>query len=185
MNDGLVDDIKEYPGYNCFEDAIHGRERLFKVVRWKDYHDAKRRNPQVSIEDFTDRFPLRYARLPGYDKLTRAEYVAMMRRKLRQRTKEALKRRGYNPSIGPALMRQTRPGSIPKKTKTSGPKDHRPRVLSKSRERRGPAEAWYFNTYFEFKECSKRYRAGELDIEFPPGTYKPPFFTVAFEGILL
>ena len=35
VNDGLVDDIKEYPDYNCFEDAIHGKARQFRVVKWK------------------------------------------------------------------------------------------------------------------------------------------------------
>ena len=27
VQDGLVDDIADYPGYNCFEDAIRGREQ--------------------------------------------------------------------------------------------------------------------------------------------------------------
>jgi hypothetical protein len=40
-------------------------------------------------------------------------------------------------------------------------------------------EAWYFSIYFAYKETSNRYRAGDLDVEFPAGTYKPPLFTVA------
>ena len=34
VQDGLVPNINEYPGYNCFEDAIQGKERVFKVINW-------------------------------------------------------------------------------------------------------------------------------------------------------
>ena len=37
--------------------------------------------------------------------------------------------------------------------------------------------AWYFNIYFDYKDASKRYRLGEKNVKFPPGTYKPPIFT--------
>jgi hypothetical protein len=53
VNDRLVDDIKDYPGYNCFEDAITGTERKFKVVKWKEYNDARRWRKDVSIEEYT------------------------------------------------------------------------------------------------------------------------------------
>jgi hypothetical protein len=184
VNDGLVDDIKEYPGYNCFEDAITGRERTCKVVKWKEYNDARRWNPSVSIEQFTELCTLKYDRLPGYEHLSSKKYEATMRRKLKARTKLILAARKEKPSAGPELLKQTKPGASPKSTKTSGPRDHRPRVLSKDAERRSLGEKWYFAIYFKYKECSKRYRAGELDVVFPPGTYKPPLFTVAYTGVI-
>ena len=182
VNDGLVDDIRDYPSYNCFEDAINERERKYKVVKWKEYNDARRWNPSVPIENFTELYALKYDRLPGYDNLSQAQYVSMMRRKLEERTASVLKARDGKPSLGAARLKEIKPGARPKNTKTSGPKTHRPRVLSKDPARRSIGEAWYFSIYFEYKERSKRYRSGETDVEFPKGTYKPPLFTVAFCG---
>lgn len=182
VKDRLVDNIADYPGYNCFEDAITGRERKYKVVKWKEYNDAKRWDPSVSIEEYTEIVTLKYERLPGYEHLSQEEYEAMMRRKLAARTAELLKECGDRPCLGAKRLLRVKPGALPVKTKTSGPKDHRPRVLSKSPQRRSKGEAWYFEIYFKYKECSRRYRAGDLTVEFPPGTYKPPLFTVAFCG---
>ena len=185
VNDGLVDDIKDYPGYNCFEDAITGAERQYKVVKWKEFNDARRWDPSVSIDEFTELCTLRYERLPGYEHLTQAEYGALMRKKLEERTKEVLLARNGKPCLGAARLKEVRPGTRPKKTKTSGPRDHRPRVLSKNAERRATGKAWYFWIYFEYKKASRRYRAGEPNVEFPEGTYKPPLFTVARSGTIL
>lgn len=182
VNDGLVDDISEYPGYNCFEDAITGRERKCKVVRWKEYNDAKRWNPSVSIDDYTEICTLRYERLPGYQQLSQREYETLMRRKLKERTSHIIKTRAGKPSVGPEKLKLVKAGSLPKKTKKSGPNDHRPRILSICPQRRAMAKGWYFGIYFEYKRASKRYREGNLSVRFPPGTYKPPLFTVAFDG---
>jgi hypothetical protein len=184
VKDGLVDDIKDYPGYNCFEDAITGQARKYKVVKWKQYNDAKRWNPEVSIEEFTEYCTLRYSRLPGYEHLSKAEYEALMRTKLKERTAAMVAGRTFSGSVGPQKLRLVKPGSIPKKTKKSGPKDHRPRVLSKDPNRRSEAKAWYFDTVFEHHRCSLLYRAGDLTVQFPEGTYKPPMFTVAYTGVL-
>jgi hypothetical protein len=182
VNDGLVDDIAHYPGYNCFEDAITGRGRQYKVVKWKLYNDARRWNPSVSIEEFTEIYTLQYERLPGYEALSQAEYEALMRNKLKERTAEVLEHRRCQKSLGAHGLLRIQPGTLPKRSKRSGPSDHRPRVLSKNTRRRSLAKAWYFSTYFEYRRASKRYRDGDLSVLFPNGTYRPPLFTVAFSG---
>jgi hypothetical protein len=179
VNDGLVDDIRDYPGYNCFEDAITGTERQYKVVRWKEYNDAKRWKKNVCIDDFTELHTLKYERIPGYEKLSQIEYASMMRRKLKKRTAAIIRARKGKPSVGAARLKEVKPGARPKKTKKSGPRDHRPRVHAKCPKSRSRGLDWYFLIYFEYKECSKRYRAGEEGVVFPAGTYKPPLFTVA------
>lgn len=184
VQDGLVSDIKDYPGYNCFEDAITGTSRTYKVVNWKEYNDAKRWRKDVSIEDYTEFYDLKFSRLPGYENFSQNEYAKMMREKLKQRTRKIIKERDNKPFMGTTAMKLTKPGSRPHKTKTSGPNDHRPRVLSIHRESRRTSLDWYFNTQKNYKSASKRYRAGELDVKFPPGTYKPPIFTVAFSGAI-
>jgi len=173
VNDGLVDDIADYPGYNCFEDAVTGREREYKIIKWKQYNDAKRWDPQVSVEEFTEICVLKYTRLPGYEQMTQLEYEATMRKKLKERTAMVVSKRGKKPSLGVAGLRSVRPGSRPHKTKTSHRYSRRPRVLSRNPERRSVCEAWYFQTHFEYRDCSKRYRNGDLSVVFPTGTYRP------------
>ena len=105
-----------------------------------------------------------------------------MRRKFKERTAEALKRRGGKASVGAQRLVIIEPGSRPKRIKRSGARDYRPRVLSRNPERRSAAQAWYFSIYFDYQRCSKRYREENLSVQFPQGTYKPPLFTVAFCG---
>lgn len=185
VNDGLVNDIKDYPGYNCFEDAINGTAREYKVINWKQYNDARRWNKTLSIDEFTEICTLRYERLPGYESLSQKEYATLMREKLAERTRKVLESRAGKPCMGPAKLKMVKPGDLPKKTKTSGPQDHRPRVLSKDSKRRAAGNTWYFEIYFDYKKASAKYRGGELDVKFPPGTYKPPIFTVAYSGTIV
>ena len=70
VQDGLVDRISDYPGYNCFNDAVSGIERSFKVVDWGRYNDTKRWDQDVKLEDFTTEVTLNYTRLPGYEDLS-------------------------------------------------------------------------------------------------------------------
>lgn len=179
VQDGLVDSIHEYPGYNCFDDAIHSRPRRFKVVRWKEYHDALRWDAKISVSDFTEYVELKYERLPGYENFSTAEYVRCMRRKLKERTEEILAKRQGATSAGAKRLEQVAAGSLPNKTKTSTIKSHRPRILSKDDRRRAEGKAWYFSIYYDYRDKSEQYRNGFLEVCFPPGTYKPPIFTVA------
>lgn len=182
VQDGLVDDVAEYPGYNCFEDAIWGRTRSYPVVRWKQYNDARRWNKTVSIGEFTEMCELRYERLPGYEHLSRERYVKMMRAKLRERTRLIVEGRGGGKVMGSMKLKRIEPGSLPRKSKTSTINDHRPRILSKSNERRAEGKAWYFSVYFEYRQASALYRGGRLNVRFPEGTYRPPLFTVGYAG---
>lgn len=184
VQDGLVDSIYKYRSYNCFEDAIMGRTRTFKVIHWKEYNDARRWNPAVSIKDYTEMVPLTYERLPGYEHLSTKEYAQRMRAKLRARTKDILAQRKGKECMGEERLRQRVPGSLPHRTKVSTRTTHRPRILSKDDARRAAGKDWYFEIYFAFKEASALYRAGEREVGFPEGTYRPPMFTVANHDLI-
>lgn len=178
VQDGLVDHPCEYPGYNCFEDAINEATRQCKVINWAAYNDKKRwAKDDIDIEDFTTVFELKYKRLPGYDRLPKEEYRKLMRKKLEKRRLEIIRKRTKTQALGRKALKRKRPGCRPFKTKTSKRYSHRPRVLTSCPEKRKKHLAWYFSIYFDFKESSRRYRSGELDVKFPPGTYRPPLFT--------
>ncbi len=175
VQDGLVERISDYPGYNCFHDAVHGIKRKFKVVRWAEYNAAKRYNDSVPIKDYTDIVSLEYTRLPGYENLTQNEYAKLMMSKLEERRVEIVAKRreaglGF---AGREALLATKRGARPRNTKKSSINSHRPRILSVCPERHATCKAWYFKIYFEYKAASFTYRQGALDTEFPNGTYRP------------
>jgi hypothetical protein len=175
VQDGLVEKIKDYPGYNCFHDAIWGIKRKYSVMNWTKYYEAKRYKKNVKKIDYLEVYTLEYARLPGYEHLSQKEYAHLMMKKLEERRRKIVADRyatgkGFT---GRAALKKTPQGSIPKSTKTSTATSHRPRILCVCPIRRSEALAWYFSIYFHYKEASKAYRAGNFSVSFPPGTYKP------------
>ena len=144
-------------------------------MRWAQYNEARRYNRIVSIRDYTDIVILKYERLPGYEKLSQKDYAKLMNEKLEERRIKIVKER-YSKGLGfagrEALLKTPR-GAEPRRTKSSTINSHRPRVLSVCSDRRAKYIEWYFKIYFAFKEASTKYRAGDLNVEFPEGTYRP------------
>lgn len=175
VKDGLVEKLSDYPGYNCFHDAVWGIKRTFKVMNWTAYYKATRWGKKVNKRDFLEEFTLEYSRLPGYETLSQKEYALLMTKRLEERRQEILKARvaegkGF---LGRQALKQIKPGSLPKTTQTSSRTTHRPRVLSACKVRRAEITAWYFDIYFRFKAASEAYRSGDITVGFPPGTYRP------------
>jgi len=178
VQDGLVERISQYPGYNCFNDAVKGIKRKFRVVNWAKYNAAKRYKKRIRIKDYIDTYELVYERLPGYEDLSQKEYETLMRQKLEEKRLEIVRKRKAEGKgfAGREALLKTVPGSIPRNTKTSTIDSHRPRALSDCPQRRKEALEWYFAMYSAYKEASMSYRAGDLNVEFPEGTYRPHLF---------
>lgn len=170
VKDGLVEKISDYPGYNCFHDAVWGIKRTFRIFNLTAYYKATRWGAQVNKKDFFEEFTLEYARLPGYEDLSQKEYALLMTRRLEERRQEILKARAAEGKgfLGRQHLKLIKPGSFPKSTKTSTRTSHRPRVLSGCDIRRAEMRSWYFGIYYRFKAASEAYRAGDLTVEFPP-----------------
>ena len=180
VQDGLVERISDYPGYNCFHDAVWGIKRKFKVVQWGAYNAAKRYNSRVRFKDYVETVELSYERLPGYEHLSQREYALLMTEKLEKRRVEIVKARlaeglGF---AGNKALRETRRGATPRSTKRSTKTSHRPRVLSICNKRRAQCKTWYFHIYFLYKDSSHRYRQRQPQVVFPSGTY-PPWLPLA------
>ena len=175
VQDGLVEKISDYPGYNCFHDAVWGVSREFKVPRRREFNIARRKDPHARIEDYTDTFVLNYKRLPGYEHLSEREYALLMEKKLEKRRLAIVEKRRKEGQgfMGRERLLKQKPGSTPRNTKTSTESSHRPRVLTPDDEERHLVLDWYFSRYFAYKDASFRYRNGDLNAQFPPGMYRP------------
>ncbi len=187
VQDGLVEKISDYPGYNCFHDAVHGIKRKFKVTNWAKYNSAKRFNPSVSIKDFIHVIHLEYERLPGYEELSQKEYSVLMHEKLEKRRVEIVRKRKLNGLgfAGKEALLKIPAGALPVRSKKGDSTSHRPRVLCVCQKKRAKWYEWYFQKYFLYKEASRKHRDGELHVSFPPGTYPPPSHRLPPETIHL
>ena len=175
----LCERIGDYDGYNSFHDAVCGIEKKFKTVRYAEYRKAKKRNPRTNIADYTEEYKLRFKRLPGYEDLSQEEYCKLMHEKLEARRVKLvneIKATGYA-FPEPDKIRATKPGSAPRHTKTSTRDSFRPLVLARSLEVKQDYLSRYFGKVIDFRSASVRFRAGELTVEFPEGTYRPHLLT--------
>lgn len=174
---GLVSHPSQYKGYNSFDDAVKGRIRTFTIFERMAYNEAVRRGQNVTREQFMRNYSLKYSRLPEFDGLDNRSYTEALRKERLERNKEALKKLFSDGRIPrSSAVAVTKPGSFPRKTKISHRYSFRPLVLSLSIEAKKAFLEIYFNLRNAYREASARFRAGNLLVEFPPGTYRPPIF---------
>jgi len=184
VQDGIVERLQDYPGYNFFQDAIWGIERHMKVMNWAKFNAARRFNKRVRVDTFIETVTLRYERLPGYESLSQVEYAKLMTKKLEERRLRIIeqRRREGKTFLGRDKALTIKPGSRPKSTKESSPFNHRPRILSINHERRAFYRKWYFDILNKYKEASLRYRQGDAKIKFPSGTFAPILFRLILDS---
>jgi REP element-mobilizing transposase RayT len=180
VSSGLTMRITDYQSYNSFFDSARGIKRKFKTIDWTDYNNRKRCNPHLSIKECTKEHLLEFSVLPGCADMIPEEYNKYLLGKLESRRVELIKKRtddglGF---AGPEVLKHTRAGSKPRSTKTSTRNSIRPIVLTLCDETRKRFRDWFFQLLASYQEASRRFRAGEYDVVFPPGTYRPPLFTV-------
>ena len=178
VNAGLTKNPLKHQGYNSAKHAIEGIEREYPVVEWGKYKAAKRKSPRVSQDKYTTWYKLKFERLPGYEEMSKEEYKSYMLKELHSRAEQVIEEReregkGFVPE---GKFVKPKVGSKPKTTKLSERDSHRPLVLTKCIETKNKFLDWYFSIYYEFKRACARYLKGEKDVEFPPGTHKPPCY---------
>ena len=173
VQDGLSERISDYPAYNGAFDAIRNRTRKFKIVEWGEYHAKKRFNPTLLPKDFTKTYELKFAKLPGYQHLEQKEYETRLLTELERRRLEIVNEKKAKGYVFPTkdALRKIVPGSLPKNTKKG---TMRPIVLCLCKETKTEFLKWYFGIVDVYLTASRALREGQLDVDFPSGTYPPP-----------
>lgn len=172
---GLVKNLKHYPGYNSFYDAISGKSREFKVVDWAKFHATKRWKKSAEVKDFTTTYTLKYDRLPGYEQLTQEEYKKLMLSKLRKRKLKIIRERKRSGKgfLNKGILEKQSPGSSPYDSKKSERYSLRPLVLCSCPLTKQVYLSEYFAIFETFKKCVADFVSGK-NTHFPIGTYQPP-----------
>ena len=170
--DGLSERIGDYPGYNGTFDAIRDRARKYTIINWGEYHSRKRFDKTLRPEDFAETYELRFTKLPTHQHLEQQEYEAELLAKLEKRRIEVVTEKKQQGHVYPTkeALRKVVPGSLPRNTKRG---TMRPIVLCSCLETKQRVLKWYFAVVAAYLAASRAYRAGQLDVVFPSGTYPP------------
>jgi REP element-mobilizing transposase RayT len=176
VSSGIVRGVDDYPSYNSFSDASRGIAIKYQWIDWSKYLMQRRYSPNLKPEDFTQEYTLQYSRLPGYEDLDQVTYEGLLKRELYQRQSKLVEERLHEKKgfLGLSKLRKQETGAKPLSTKTSTRHSFRPLVLTLCSE----TKRWFLQIYFGIKElflkASAGFRAGNLTVDFPKGTYPPP-----------
>ena len=176
ISSGLVPSIYQYNAFNSFFMSLSGKTRTFQFFDYEKYQNLKRYNKNLTREDCTTEYELSFSRLPGFEDMPQdeyrryllSEYIGRRKTLVRARKEE---NKGF---MGEEKLKAQSSGTYPASTKTSTRSSHRPLYLSLCPETLANCLSGYFSVFNAYKLASHRYRRGNLDIKFPPGTFRPP-----------
>ena len=181
---GVTKTIRKYESYNSFNDAVSGRARELKLFNHSKYLAEKRWKKDIKKKDYMENHTLEYEKLAAYSDLSGAEYKKLMWEKAEERRIVEIEKR-VSEGKGFAteeVRKRLKPGAKPRFTKTVGIYGFTPNVLSLCRKSKNRYLKHRLTIVNKHHEASKRYRSGESDVEFPPGTYRPPAFYKPLEN---
>lgn len=175
VSSGLHRDPDKYYTYNSFHNAIHGIEAQYVVFDRMGYNERLRFDQSAKKKDFMSTHTLKFARLPGFEHLGKDEYAKQLKVLKREKIAEAIEKRMASGKgfADPESLTKIRPGSMPHSTKRSKRYSFRPLVLTFCKETRKLFLEKYFTLLRAFREASRRYLGGDLNVIFPLGTYPP------------
>jgi len=177
VKDGLVERVAQWKGFSSYNVLALGQDEVFTYYDRTAWHRSGGKKSPKSLEAFAKTIRIAYTPLPRWESMKPDKREAMIRRECRaleQRYLEERKREGR------AAMTAERMEEL----------EHRDRPKTRPERSRKPlchassaaAAAEYKEAYFAFLEsywqASGYYRSGVHDVEFPPGSIRPPLMTV-------
>lgn len=172
VSHGLVDHPKHWPGLNCFWQLKDGRDRFFPFTDYTEYGRAKRKYGHARLDDFKSVYPLKLSPLPELERLSIQEqndFLSPLIEKRVQDIRTERKKAGQGFLGRKNILRQS-PFSYPMEVK----RRPCPLCYTKSFEAKLRFMKSYFPWLEAYREASRKFRSGMLDVEFPPYSIRPP-----------
>ena len=174
VKDGLIEHVRNSPFFSTYDQQAQGRTLLFWDIEWARWWPAGGPdNPKISPKQFLVWRKLEITPLPHLARLPAHQRQTLIRKSVaavEADTAEKLRIEGR--SVCPvAQLFATNPRLRPAKPRRSGPK---PLVHASSRAARNAYRAKLRGVMRCYVPASVAFRAGRFDVEFPPGTFRPP-----------
>ena len=181
--EGLVMSPLDWPGVSSTEALITGEPMRGIWIDRRALSQAKSRGEDVTETDFTEELELRLTPIPSLDHLSPQAYRRLILDLVREIEDETVQmhRESQTVPLGIEAVLNRHPHHRPK------PQEESPRpwfhALSReSRRAMRTALTWILAAY---REAADRYRAGDLGVAFPEGTFPPPRPFMTPTGVLV
>jgi putative transposase len=178
VKDGLVEKAKDWKGFSTLEALLSGEKLVYEYVNrtlwWK--HGANRRD--VDSAKYIRRVEIELVPLPSWENLsskarqTRFRYIVRDHEEIARREREA---GGTTKVKGMVRIEEESPFSKPANPRKRSPE---PLCHADTKEQYEEYRSAYNEIVCAHRIASAAYRNGSFDIEFPPGTFRPPLITV-------
>ena len=174
--EGLVKRPEDWPGPSSTEALLTGRPvRGIWFDRSSEY-EARRCNRSCTKYEFTEVHERELDPLPAWKELSPEERQARVQAMVREITAETRARieETGRPVLGVKRLLRQHPHERPARTK----KTPKPIVHSASRRVREAMRREFYVFRRAYRAASEALRAGDLEVEFPPGCHRPrlPYF---------
>ncbi|MCK5689648.1 hypothetical protein KAI87_10285 [Myxococcota bacterium] len=193
VKEGLVERPEQWPGLHCAKSLLTGKPLpgiWFDGTGFSRKWDREKRRKNgntdlVKKKDFITKTELSFEKIQRWENLSDEEYAAQIKAIIDEVVQEQKEERGGAPVLGAEQVM---------KTSIDTHKAWEPLLFHEERSRLvcwGPSHATelqeYLAEYWAFqkayKEASKRFRAGELDVEFPENSFRPTTFVGMRKGV--
>lgn len=170
--ENLVLRCRDWPGLQCIDALVEGKPlEGFWQDRSLEY-EANRRGKEVKADTFVHPYTLELDPLPCWRHLSREERQHRIASIVEEIDAESARRvvLGGTTPLGAAEIRRQHPHDRPARSKRSPA----PAVHAASKVVREQLKTAYRLFVEAYREAASRLRAGDYDVEFPPGCFPPP-----------
>ena len=184
VKEGLVAKPQHWPGVHCATQLLSGstlKGEWLDSTAWTRTRDAEKRKKHpkpVRKNDYYRSYEVRFAPIPAWAELTASEQRQRVRIVVDEIVEEGRKARNGAPPLGVKAIQE-----IPLDCRSDLP----PQPWFEKRHHmicwadpRSPEVQDYLERYWEFqnafRQASAAFLNGELNVEFPPGAFRPVTF---------
>ena len=175
VKDGLVDRLSHWKGFSSYNQLARGEDEVFTYYDRTAWHKSGQKKP---IQAFMKSARVEFTPLPSLENMKPEERRMYIRREVRLieqscREQRALEGRRV---MTPARLQRTDPRDRPVNRPKRTPK---PLCHCSSPGLAKEYKDMHLEFLKSYRISSAYYRSGVYDVEFPPGSFKPPLIELA------
>ena len=174
VKDGLVDRARRTPFFSTYRAQAFGERMRFWDIAWESFHEAGgARNRRLNPKQFLKWRTLELSPLPHLRDLTDHQRRTLIRKlvaEVEEETAEKLEREGRAFAQVSSHF-ELDPRDRPKTPRAGSPK---PLIHASTKEERDAYREKLRDVLTMYVPASIAFRRGLFDVEFPPGTFRPP-----------
>ena len=178
VKDGLVDRVAHWKGFSSYDQMASGNIEQFTYIDHTAWHHAGGERSRKPREAFTNTAYVEYSPLPSWQHLNPSERQALLRRRVRQLEQDfrATRAREGRTVVGPNKLEKLDHRDRPK---TPAKKSPQPLCHASTVEAANEYKEAFRGFLEQYKYASGMWMAGNRDVEFPRGSFRPPLISPA------